>query len=81
MALVTININGEDYVNVDALIEDFVETRGQDAGEHSWYEIHDPDDDVVDGLISYLLNRDKKDIAMKLKSAWIRKRYGSFFQE
>ena len=81
MALAILNINGSDWVNVDALIDDFVETRGQDAGEYSYYEIHDSDDDVVDGLIDYLLNRDKKDIAMKLKSAWIRKRYGSFFQE
>lgn len=81
MTVPILNINGEDYVNVDALIEDFVEARGQDTGEYSYYEIHDPDDDVVDGLISYLLSRDKKDIAMKLKSAWIKKRYGSFFQE
>ena len=81
MALVTININGEDYVNVDALINDFVETHGQDASEYSYYDIHDPDDDVVDGLINYLFNKDKKDIAMKLKYAWIKKRYGSFFQE
>lgn len=81
MALVTININGEDYVNVDALIDDFVETRGQDAGEYSYYDIHDPDDAVVDGLINYLFTMDNKDIAMKLKSAWIKKRYGSFFQE
>lgn len=81
MAVPTLNINGDDWVNVDALIDDFVETQGQDAGEYSYYEIHDSDDDVVDGLINYLLNKDKKDIAMKLKSAWIKKRYGSFFQE
>ena len=81
MALAILNINGSDWVNVDALIDDFVETRGQDAGEYSYYEIHDSDDDVVDGLIDYLLNKDKKDIAMKLKYAWIRKRYGSFFRE
>ncbi len=81
MALAILNINGDDWVNVDALIDDFVETRGQDAGEYSYYEVHDSDDDVVDGLISYLLDKDKKDIAMKLKSAWIKKRYGSFFQE
>ncbi len=81
MALAILNINGSDWVNVDALIDDFVEVRGQDASEYSYYDIHDPDDDVVDGLISYLLNKDKKDIAMKLKSAWIKKRYGSFFQE
>ncbi len=81
MALVTININSEEYVNVDALIDDFVETRGQDAGEYSYYGIYDSDDEVVDGMIDYLLSKDKKDIAMKLKTAWIRKRYGSFFQE
>lgn len=81
MALAILNINGDDWVNVDVLIDDFVETRGQDAGEYSYYAIHDSDDDVADGLIDYLLNKDKKDIAMKLKSAWIKKRYGSFFQE
>ena len=81
MALEILNINGDDWVNVNALIEDFVEVRGQDAGEYSYYDIHDPDDDVIDGLINYLFNKDKKDIAMKLKSAWIKKRYGSFFHE
>ena len=81
MTIPILNINGDDWVNVDALIDDFVETRGQDAGEYSYYGIHDSDDDVVDGLIGYLLDKDKKDTAMKLKSAWIKKRYGSFFQE
>jgi len=81
MALAILNINGDDWVNVEALIDDFVETRGQDAGEYSYYTIHDSDDDVVDGLIDYLLRKDKKNIAMKLKSAWIKKRYGSFFNE
>ena len=81
MALAILSIEGEDWVNVNSLIDDFVETRGQDAGEYSYYAIYDSDDEVVDGLIDYLLNKDKKDIAMKLKKAWIRKRYGSFFQE
>lgn len=81
MAVPILNINGDDWVNVDALIDDFVETRGQDSGEYSYYDIHDPDDAVVDGLINYLFNKDKKDIAMKLKTAWIKKRYGSFFRD
>lgn len=81
MAVPILNINGDDWVNVDALIDDFVEARGQDAGEYSYCGIHDSDDDVVDGLIDYLLNKNEKDIAMKLKSTWIKKRFGGFFQE
>lgn len=81
MAVPTLNINGDDWVSVDALIDDFVETRAEDCGEYSYYGIHDSDDDVVDGIIDYLHNKNRNDIAMKLKTAWIKKRYGRFFQE
>lgn len=81
MALTVFNINGKHFVNVDELIDEFVETRAFDCGEYSYNSICDSDDEVVDGIISYLLDTDHKDIAMKLKTAWIRKRYGSFFRE
>lgn len=81
MALTTININGEEYVNVDELIQDFVEDRGRDCGEYTYDSITDSDDEGVDTMISYLLDRNKRELAERLKSAWIKKRYGSFFRE
>lgn len=81
MILRTINLNGEEYISVDDFIDDLVEDRATDCGEYNYSSIADRDDEAIDMLVDFLIGKDRKDIAMKLKRAWIKKRYGSFFRE
>lgn len=79
MALATLNINGNEWVNVDSLIDDFVEAMADNCADDVWNSLSTFEDESVDKIIDYLIGKDRKDLASKLKAAWVRKRFGGFF--
>lgn len=81
MAVAILNINGDEWVNVDALIDDFVEVMASDCADDIWNSVSTLDDECVDKMIDYLIAKDRRDIALRLKTAWVKKRFGGFFHE
>lgn len=81
MALATLNINGAEWVNVGSLIDDFVEAMAVDCADDVWNSLSTYEDECVDKIIEYLMSKDRKELANRMKAAWVKKRFGGFFHE
>lgn len=81
MTLETININGDDFVNVNDLINAFVESEARDCHEDIWEDVSTLSDEAVDNMTGFLISIDRRDLALMLKEKWVKKRFGGFFHE